>query len=61
MDLRESKTEKRSFELLEETVKEYQKSPGNLLVLSNVEGAYMSPAVIEKTKAYAKDIFNKKA
>ena len=54
IDLRESKTEQRSKELLAETVKAYQESPGNIIALTNVEGAYMNPEIIEETKKYAK-------
>ena len=61
LDLRESKTEKRSKELLAETVNAYKQSKGNLLVLTNVEGAFMNPEIISETKKYAKSLFSKKA
>ena len=61
IDLRESKTEKRSKELLKETVKAYQESEGNLIALTNVEGAFMNPEIIEETKKYAKSLFSLKA
>lgn len=61
IDLRESKTEQRSKELLSETVKAYQESAGNLIALTNVEGAYMNPEIIEETKKYAKSLFTLKA
>lgn len=61
VDLRESKSEKRSLELLEETVKIYQDSPGDLLVLTNADGAFINPKVMEETKKYAKELFSKKA
>lgn len=42
VDLTESKSEKRSLELLEETKDVYLKSAGQLLVLVNTEGAYVN-------------------
>ena len=61
IDLRESKTEQRSKELLAETVKYYEESSGNLIALTNVEGTYMNPEIIEETKKYAKSLFSVKA
>lgn len=61
IDLRESKTEQRSKELLAETVRVYEESKGNLIALTNVEGAFMNPEIIEETKKYAKTLFTIKA
>ena len=61
IDLRESKTEQRSKELLAETVKAYQESSGDIIALTNVEGAYMNPEIIEETKKYAKSLFTQRA
>jgi len=61
VDLTESKSEKRSLELLEETKEVYMKSAGQLLVLVNTEGAYVNQEVSAKMKEYAKKYFKDKA
>ncbi len=61
VDLTESKSEKRSLELLEETKQAYLDSPGQLLVLVNTEGAYVNQVVSAKMKEYAKKYFKDKA
>lgn len=61
VDLTESKSEKRSLELLEETKEAYIKSPGKLLVLVNSEGAFINTVISEKMKQYGKQYFQGKA
>ncbi len=61
VDLTESKTEKRSFELLEETKDAYLAATEKLLVLVNTEGAFVNPAVSSKMKEYGKLYFNDRA
>lgn len=61
VDLTESKSEKRSLELLEETKEAYINASGKLLVLVNSEGAYINTAISEKMKQYGKLYFQDKA
>lgn len=61
VDLTESKTEKRSLELLEETKEAYMESAGKLLVLVNSEGAFVNTVVSTKMKEYGKTVFKGKA
>ncbi|GAB4243317.1 MAG: hypothetical protein Tsb0034_21110 [Ekhidna sp.] len=61
VDLTESKTEKRSLELLEETKEAYQKASGKLLVLVNTRGAYVNSNVSSKMKEYGKLYFKDRA
>lgn len=57
IDLTESKTEKRSLELLEETKEAYLSATGKLLVLVNTEGAFVNAVVSSKMKEYGKKYF----
>lgn len=61
VDLSESKTEKRSLELLEETKDAYLAATEKLLVLVNTEGALVNPAISAKMKEYGKRYFNDRA
>lgn len=57
VDLTESKTEKRSLELLEETKDEYVKATKKLLVLVNTDGTYVNAVVSSKMKEYGRTYF----
>ena len=61
VDLTESKSEKRSLELLEDTKEAYLSATGKLLVLVNSEGAYINTVISEKMKTYGKLYFQDKA
>ncbi|MEO9484157.1 MAG: hypothetical protein ABJG47_11950 [Ekhidna sp.] len=61
VDLTESKTEKRSLELLEETKDAYLASSTKLLVLVNTVGAFVNPVVSNKMKEYGKMYFKDRA
>ena len=57
VDLSESKSETRSFELLEETKEAYLNATEKLLVLVNTEGAYVNSNVSARMKEYGKLYF----
>lgn len=61
VDLSESKSEKRSLELLEETKNAYLSANEKLLVLVNTEDAYVNPVISSKMKEYGKQYFNDRA
>jgi len=61
VDLTESKTEKRSLELLEETKEAYLNASGKLLVLVNTEGAFVNAVVSSKMKEYGRTYFKGRA
>ncbi|MEQ8905192.1 hypothetical protein [Ekhidna sp.] len=61
IDLTESKSEKRSLELLEETKDAYLKATNKLLVLVNSEGAYVNAVVSSKMKEYGRTYFKDRA
>lgn len=61
VDLTESKSEKRSLELLEETKEAYLSANSKLLVLVNTEGAYVNAVISSKMKEYGKLYFQGKA
>ncbi|NQZ76828.1 MAG: hypothetical protein HRT61_12125 [Ekhidna sp.] len=61
VDLSESKSEKRSLELLEETREAYEKAVGELYVLVNTEGAFINTTISEKMKKYGKLYFRDRA
>ena len=61
VDLTESKTEKRSLELLEETKEVYLAADKKLLVLVNTEGAFVNTVVSSKMKEYGKRYFKDRA
>jgi len=61
VDLSESKTEKRSLELLEETKDIYVAATKKLRVLVNSEGAFINTVVSDKMKEYGKTYFKGKA
>ena len=61
VDLRESKSEARSLELLEQTKDEYMKATKKLLVLVDTTGAFVNPTVSNRMKEYGKTYFKGKA
>ena len=61
VDLTESKNEKRSLELLEETKEAYLKADKKLFVLVNSEGAFVNAVISSKMKDYGKRYFQDRA
>lgn len=61
VDLTESKSEKRSLELLEETKDAYLAATNKIRVLVNTEGAYVNSVISSKMKEYGKKYFNDRA
>lgn len=61
VDLTESRSEKRSLELLEETKEAYLKADKKLFVLVNTEGAYVNAVVSSKMKEYGRTYFKDRA
>lgn len=61
VDLTESRTEKRSLELLEETREAYLNASGKLLVLVNSDGAFVNAVVSSKMKEYGRTYFKDRA
>ncbi|WP_425392228.1 hypothetical protein [Ekhidna sp.] len=61
VDLTESKTEKRSLELLEETKEAYLNASDKLYVLVNSEGAFVNAVVSSKMKEYGRTYFKDRA
>lgn len=61
VDLSESKSEKRSLELLEETKEAYLAASQKLLVLVNTNDAFINPIISSKMKEYGKQYFNERA
>lgn len=58
VDLRKENTQEKALRALDEMVQAFKDTDEKLLVLSNIEGAFVGPEVIEKTKQRAKEIFN---
>lgn len=61
VDLTQSKSEKQSLELLEETKEAYLAASQKLLVLVNTEGAFVNAVVSSKMKQYGKMYFKNRA